>query len=306
MFSTLYSSSFSTRKTELLWEQLTPSSFSELIVSWNALRPKQGSYRFWISVKREASWSEWLPYAEWKKKGQRTFSAENGMAKSDQDVILLKEGTQANGFRIKVSCEGGATLSTFDALHACASHPPSFIIHPVPSLKAVRLPLRTHRSQMQLDHPRHRDLCSPTSVSMAIDHLLQKEKTNPIEFADAIRDEQFDIYGNWILNIAESYVRLKRRLSCCILRLNDFSALHRLLLQGLPVVVSIKGPLSGAPLPYQNGHLILVYGYNPDQKRVLCADPAFPSHAETLTSYCLDNFLTAWGRRYNLSYQFTK
>jgi hypothetical protein len=130
---------------------------------------------------------------------------------------------------------------------------------------------------------------------------LRKEKNlDPISFAKLVHDDAFDIYGNWILNIAESYNQL--RSPCHVERLTDFSALHAKLMQGKPVVVSVKGTIPGAPKSYPAGHLICIVGYDGD--KVYCIDPAFPNNESTFVSYDLRDFLTAWGIRRNLAYVF--
>jgi hypothetical protein len=289
-----------------LWEKTDTMPFDELIVSWNAFRPLQGKYLIEISVRslKSPEWSEWLPYAEWGASHQKTFDSRGPIASSYQDIVRLQQGRLADGFRIRVSALDGASLARDMSLYANIAHLERFSIDSPPSLPAIRLPISSLRSQLILSHPRCRDLCSPTSTSMAIDYLLKKRAVDPAEFAEKVRDSAFDIYGNWILNIAESYHRLGSRFSCRVERLSGFSALHSHLSLGLPAVVSVLGPLPGSPMPYRNGHLILVAGWDPEKQQVITADPAYPSDEETFTSYAIGDFLNAWGRRKNLSYIF--
>jgi hypothetical protein len=276
---------------------------SELILSWNAIRPKEGSYLFYVQLKIENSWSEWFPYAEWGATIQKSNHAETSLVKVHQDVVRAKEERLLQAFRIKVECSGSALLSGLDALHVSLSHPPLFSISKDLELPSVLLPLQSFYSQQALDHPRRRDLCSPTSLSMAIDFLNSNQLMDPIAFASKVHDQEFDIYGNWVLNVAAAYPYLPRyRYACFVDRLLNFKALHHRLSLGFPVVTSVKGPLPGSATPYQYGHLLVVRGYHANERRVVCVDPAFPSNTETLTSYDLDDFLTAWGRRFNLSY----
>lgn len=302
-FSRIYAHPVKQTGAEALWEEQNIFPFNELIISWNALRPARGNYRISASVKSN-SWSPWLSFAEWGADGQKTFASkpDGSLAASYQDIITLADGHWADAFRIKV--EGPSTLETFDALYACASNLLKFELHSPPRLDPIRLPIESLRSQMALDHPRHKDLCSPTSTCMAIDFLLKKRIADPIDFAEKAHDNGFDIYGNWVLNVAESYQKLSGRYPCLVKRLANFAELHSHLMKGLPVVASIKGPLPQAPLPFQGGHLLLIMGWDSEKESVLCADPAFPTDAETLTSYPIKDFLAAWGRRKNLCYLF--
>ncbi len=157
---------------------------------------------------------------------------------------------------------------------------------------------------MALPHPRHRDLCSPTATTAAINFLLKKRAVDPLAFAKEVHDSGFDIYGNWVLNMAAAYEALRGNYQTLVARLPDFCTVYAQLVKGLPVVVSIKGTLPRAQIAYPYGHLILIIGYEGNKKEVLCMDPAFNSDPETLVSYPIEPFLEAWGARRNLAYLF--
>lgn len=76
--------------------------------------------------------------------------------------------------------------------------------------------------------------------------------------------------------------------------------------QGTPVIVSVRGPLTGSARPYAKGHLLVVIGYDSLNQKVICMDPAFPKDSETHVSYGLSDFVQAWNRRGNVAYVFTK
>ncbi len=158
-------------------------------------------------------------------------------------------------------------------------------------------------SQMALKHPRNGSICSPTSTTAALRYLTQRA-IDPLDFAAHTRDHGFDIYGNWILSAAQASAELGNDWNCWVERLDGFSDIHQRLLRGFPVVISIRGPLQGSALPYEQGHLIVVIGYSPQERRVLCMDPAFPSETETLVSYDLDDLMQAWSRRGRVAYLF--
>ena len=306
-FSHTYEHQVYEQGVEALWEETNVPAFDELIISWNAQRPPQGKHLISVSVHCSDNWSEWLPYAEWGAEGQKTFDSRHlpSSVCTYQDTVNLREELVGDGFCIKVESLEQANLEHFDTLYVSAAHLKQFDIHHPIELEPVCLPIESFYSQMTLNHPRHRDLCSPTSTCMALDYLLKKRSVHPLDFADKIHDGGFDIYGNWVLNIAESYERLQGLYNCRVERLHDFAALHQQLTLGLPVVVSVKGRLPRAPLPYNQGHLLLVYGYDPIEQRVFCADPAHPSDEQTPTYYYLNDFIAAWARRKNLSYVFS-
>ena len=89
-------------------------------------------------------------------------------------------------------------------------------------------------------------------------------------------------------------------------RLNGFDQIHQRLIQGTPIIVSVRGPLHGSALSYSAGHLMVVIGYDSLNQKVICMDPAFPSDDQTHVSYDLSNFIEAWSRRGKVAYIFSK
>jgi hypothetical protein len=67
-------------------------------------------------------------------------------------------------------------------------------------------------------------------------------------------------------------------------------------------MVSVRGELVGAAKPYNDGHLLLVVGYDAKQKKIICHDPAFEDVSQVAASYDVDGFLKAWARSRNLAY----
>ncbi|MBI3508446.1 MAG: C39 family peptidase [Chlamydiia bacterium] len=281
----------------MLVEYYPTHPFDECILSWNSMRPEE-QWRFWLSLHTPAGWSDWLLYAEWGATGQRTFQSDSPTAYTFQDTAHPKQGL-ADGLRVRVE---GKNLSTDLKMIPCLSQLSQFGLQmPSSPLSLVTLP-GFGRSQIALPHPHAHRLCSPTSVVNAIERLT-KQKLDPLLFAQKVHDSGFDIYGNWVLNTAEAYCALGGAYRCYVTRLAHFEALHRYLLKRLPVVVSVKGELPGALLPYSEGHLLCVTGYCPE-KGVLCIDPAYKTDEATQAHYPLRPFLEAWGQRKNLAYVF--
>lgn len=296
---------FSLRCKEREWrcEQAVSQPFNELILSWNGFRPAAGYWRFYISL-YQTQWSTWLKYAEWGASRQKTFHSapEDSFAKTYQDVVTSTQGF-CFAFRILIEASERADLTELHHLIICCSKTASIQARRS-SFVQVALADIPGQSQMLLSHPRRRDFCSPTSTATAINYLLQKKQIDPIAFAEVVRDEQFDIYGNWVLNTAAAYEALQGRYRTFVVRLNSFSDALSQIAKGLPVVVSVKGPLAGSPQPYAQGHLMLLTGFDSSRNRVLCMDPGFATDDETRASYPLDSFLEAWQRRRNLAYLF--
>ncbi|MEI8365755.1 MAG: C39 family peptidase [Parachlamydiaceae bacterium] len=284
-----------------LWEESKTIPFDEMIISWNTLRPQQGSFEIMVSVNVDG-WTPWYSYASW---GCHTQQGGNASPKDvplkiQQDIISILNGNKASGFRIEIRALEGANLEDFYSVHACVSRIAELQMENTPLLRSIDLNVPLV-SQMALPHPRCRDMCSPTSTSAVVSYLTNNW-VDPIVFAARARDEAFDIFGNWVLNTAEASGILGPNWCCSVQRLQKFDEIYQQLELGIPVIVSVKGPLLGSILPYNQGHLIVVKGYKAETNQVICMDPAFPCDEETNVSYYLTDFMHAWSRRQGVAY----
>lgn len=294
-------------KDSLVWEQLNLTPFNELIVSWDAQRPKQGHYLISVSL-LASEWSSWLDYAFWSAADQHTFKQESGdgLFKVYQDAAEVLKGEKATAFKIRLQALEEADLRDFRTLHVCATDMQTHALsHEITKAKPISLEVSGF-SQMALPDERSKRLCSPTSTTAVVNYLNPALHLEPLMFADGVYDTAFYIYGNWILNTAQAAHVLGAPWHCYVARLTSFDAVLDNLERGNPVVVSIRGPLQGSALPYESGHLVVIHGFDAVNKRVLCMDPAFPEDKLTLVSYALDDFIDAWSRRKGVAYLFYK
>lgn len=290
------------------WKEENVSPFTELMLSWNATRPDVGNGQFYIRVKIQENWSPWLLYGSWGKDGQRSFSSSSldGSVRAYQDAVELLEGNQATGFQIRIEPEQFIEMGVIQSLHVYVNNDRknesvSFDV----GQDRINVPIRG-LSQMALNHERNRSLCSPTSTTAVVRHLSGKNDLDPIQFAQNVWDQGFDIFGNWVFNVAQASSELGNHWSCWVERLNGFQNIYDRLQKGTPVVVSIRGSWKGSPVPYTNGHLIAVTGYDPMNQKVFCMDPGFNSDEETIVQYDLTDFMEIWNRRGRVAYIFEK
>ena len=158
---------------------------------------------------------------------------------------------------------------------------------------------------MTLDHPRAASLCSPTATTAVARHLTDDAALNPPELAQGPRDSTADIFGNWVPNAAQASQYLGPDRSARVEKLDTWLELYHYPQRGLPVVVSLQGPLPGSALPYAQGHLLVVTGCNPTTDLITCMDPAFSTADSTHVEYLRTDFIRAWERRGRLAYIFT-
>ncbi|KKQ33417.1 MAG: hypothetical protein US49_C0001G0097 [candidate division TM6 bacterium GW2011_GWF2_37_49] len=312
LFKFVEDKEFVDNKGVYVWECNSCDPFTELILSWNAFRPERGKMTFWVSVKH-FNWSGWQRISEWGANTQRTFVNKlNPYVHTKHVRVEMQRGLHAKGFKIKVALQNGASLDNLKALFVCLSDLKKFKIKTpcrftFPSVLVKGIP---RHSQMVLNHPRYRELCSPTSTGLIVNYFKQKFdgkyarnlSNYLVDFADKVYDNGYlDIYGSWPLNVAQAYDATDGNVFYRVERLNSFKDLYRYISNEIPVAVSVR-KLRGGATPYTNGHLMVVVGWDQKRQAVLCIDPAFSSNSQTPKAYKLRNFLFAWGRSNNLSY----
>ena len=320
LFSTAHTHLLDTKKITAktyVWASGEVSPFDELILSWNAMRPKKGFFTFKVSLFHDGKWSPLKKLASWGKNMQQTFGfAGKSLVHTKYVRVEMQKKIFASQFKIEVTAEKGANLSDLHALFASTSHLDAYkknnkISH-LPSVMIKNVPTFT---QWVGRHPRRKDFCSPISMFMMVryfkktflcedvSHRLTEEEL--ISGVNQVHDSGLDIYGNWLMNIAHAYQETKGKVFYSVRRLQDFEALHRYLCQKIPVAVSVRGKLKGGLVPYNNGHFIVVIGWDRKKKMVRCIDPAIKDIKKTERWYSYDDFVTAWGRSRNLSYVST-
>lgn len=274
---------------EVLQENIPP--FNEMIISWNGERLVEN--KIFARVKLE-EWSPWFLYGTWGSASQASYQRKEGFVEVDQDVFQVIGGKKATGFHIKMDHPLRLHVYTNGTAQPTAQNFDKSIFLKVPGL-----------SQIALNHPRSTSLCSPASLTALIRYLSKKD-VGPIEIAEKVWDQGFDIFGNWVFNVAEGWTHLGPSWNAWVERLNGFSDIYRRLTSGTPVIVSVRGPLTGSAGAYERGHLIVVSGFDPKTQEVHCMDPAFATDDETHVRYQLEHFRGAWERRGKIAYIFEK
>ncbi len=220
--------------------------------------------------------------------------------------LELNTEKKADAFRIKAVASNVHDLGLIKGLIATTSDYTKF--EPEPWVEHVKglgsLVLRgvPKTSQILVDHPKSDVLCSPTSLSMVIG-TLKRHKVDALSFADHVYDQGLNAFGNWAFNTAHAYEFCTDKLLFYPTRLSSFKALHALLYNKIPVVVSVHGPLKDAPKPFEKGHLLVVIGFDAKNKEVICHDPAFDTDKAVLARYNVHEFIRAWERSKRMTYK---
>lgn len=144
--------------------------------------------------------------------------------------------------------------------------------------------------------------CSPTSLSMVMAYWAGQTGDPSLDqpvpvVAAGTYDYVYGGWGNWPFNTAyASAYGLKASV-------NRFSSIEQVewwIEMGVPVVASIawdnssgERQLSGAPLTWSDGHLLVIQGFD-SSGNVIVNDPAGSDDSEVRRVYSRDEFVRAW------------
>lgn len=293
-------------KKRVMYEKIDLPPFNQLVFSWNASRPKQGHFAFWAQVRdtKTGKWSKWVCMMKWGADVQQSFNSSADTLRSYHHVRFEMGKRHANGFRIKITSHNGASLKQLSSFSVSLSDLNKLLSeeadYSLPTIHIKGLPLI---SQFELNHPKNDSLCSPTSCAMLMSYLLNKP-VHPLDFAEKAYDRGLGAYGSWPFNIAHAFEISGGAVRCSVARLHTFKELYARLFRGLPVIVSVRGPLQGSATPYASGHLLVVVGWDNKTKEVICHDPAFQPSESVVKRYPIKDFLVAWERSKRLAYLF--
>lgn len=268
-----------------------PSSIQSILISWNGYRSKQQGLQISLSLDQ----TQWEPYVYWGLNEQYSYESV-GQFKIDQDIVTPHQTLFKTFYvRLKGDLKNIFYLNVF----VKDASPESFTY---PRINAKKVIDYQGFSQMIVQSPHSSRICSPVSTFSILNYLLKAPPDSLKNFMQYCYDKAFDIYGNWVLNIAAASQFLGPSWICSAAYLSHFHIILQQIEKGIPTVVSVRGSLPKAPLEYSQGHLMVIIGV--DQQNIWCMDPAFPSDRETIVAYPHHNFFQAWKERNYLSYLF--
>ncbi len=283
--------------------------FSQLLFSWNSLRPETGYFSFWIQARNSKTkeWGEWHKMIEWGEKIQRSYCSNNDNNFSHYAHVRLeiKKNILADAFNMRIIAHNGADLALLHSIFITlvnfnffrSERENTTQLNQLTSIHVKGVP---RIAQFAINHVHNNRICSPVSCTM-LTCFLNNCRINPLDFALQVFDNGLDTYGSWPFNMAHAFEQCTK-INFFATRLNSFTELYKQLQRGIPAVVSVRGQLEGAPKDYPYGHLLLVVGWDKNKKQVICHDPAFKNKWQVLCRYPLESFLLAWERSHRLTY----
>ena len=282
--------------------------FTQLIFSWNAVRPSNGHFSFYVSVHGTSGegWSGWHLMSSWGKTAQRSYfnKSSSGTCYSYAKLDGDKPSKKFDAFRVRVESRDEAPLRFLRVMAVCTCDMTSFskeLVGLTDGLPGVVVSGVPKLSQKVIKHEQVGDMCSSASCAMFAGYLLGKH-VDPLDFALGAYDKGLERYGNWSFNIARLFEVAEGKFRFATARLSSFKDLHSILCCGRPVVVSVRGVIKGAPKGYENGHILVVVGFDDKKQKVLCHDPAFPDNDSVFCSYDVIDFVRLWECSRRLTY----
>lgn len=283
--------------------------FSQLLCSWNAIRPAKGHLTFFGRARNAHTqkWGSWHRMMEWGIDIQRSHATRSDGFTQYMHVRLETEPLQlADAFCIKVVGAKGASLKTMKGLAVTVMNMNNFKPESVAkasfnAMESITIKNVPKISQIALNHDESHRICSPVSCTMVMQYLTGIP-IDPALFAKLSYDKGLKIYGSWPFNMAHAFEYTKGKNWFYNTRLNSFSQIHSQLKRGFPVIVSVRGTLPGAPQSFAQGHLLVVTGWDNNTGEVICHDPSADKHHQVEHRYTIDNFITAWERSRRLTY----
>lgn len=304
---TKHDRTINSHKRTLLFTQENLIPFTQLVFSWNALRPQEGYFSFYVQVRDFATkkWGIWHHMVDWGKDIQCTYLSKTDGYSSHIHVRLEVENKKSSdAFRIKVEPHKGALLSLIHGLVVTLS---DFNLFKSEShknndmLSSVYLSDIPTMAQLALEHEDKGRMCSPVSCSMMVQYIMG-QYNDPLLFAAQVFDTGLGVYGSWGCNMAHAFDYCRGKYYFFVRRMNGFIDIHQQLIKGLPVVVSVRGNLPGALKPFPHGHLMVVVGWDNITREVLCHDPASESNDDVFKRYPVEHFIRAWECSHRLTY----
>ena len=144
--------------------------------------------------------------------------------------------------------------------------------------------------------------CSPASLSMVMAYWAGETGDSDLNqsvpvVAAGTYDYAYQGWGNWPFNTAyASAYGLKATVS----RFSSIEQVERWIEMGVPVVTSIawdnrhgERQLSGAPLTWSDGHLLVIRGFD-SSGNVVVNDPAGSDDSQVRRVYSRDELARAW------------
>lgn len=275
----------------------TPLTVDEAILSWNVKDGENASLFVEVRARDAEGESAWLPLARWtldERRAERTSLPQpvDELAQIETDTIVLKRPLREFDLRLTAAKLGpGPTPRlTHLALAGSLGKPTTSPSAAFAAIVPLPVPERA-----QGDYPNGGVLCSPTSLSMVLNHWGRVASREDLAMdmpavQQSVFDPEYAGTGNWAFNAA--YAGSRPGMRGVVARLARSEDLRPWLRLGVPVVLSVSlDLLKGKPKDSGSGHLVVLCGFDANGDPIM-NDPAW--RGAVRRTYKREDFERAW------------
>jgi hypothetical protein len=274
--------------------------FKNLLPSWNVLTPPETGVQVDARARDALTgeWTDWLYMGAW---GREAYEMErkiaSGPAKIDIDEMILDRPADAYQVRVRLfnfDVEKRDLTPRVRRIAVSYSGVPKngIQLDQLPTegwARDLKVPFRAQVDE-KLPLPLRGKICSPTSVSMVLQHWGIDRPT--VANAMAIYDSNYEMFGNW--NRAVQYAG-QFGLDAYLTRYRSWEQVKGEIARGQPVIASIRFKRGTFPSNVNNsseGHLLVIRGMTPDGDLIV-NDPASLQRGNGAI-YKASEFAQAW------------
>ncbi|MCG8350427.1 MAG: peptidase C39 family protein [Chloroflexales bacterium] len=279
--------------------------FAEAIASWNAATPAGTWLEVQIRAQVDERLTKWYSLGIWAADNstiQRHSVRRQGDANGFVAVDTLILYTESEAFQLKVrlfSADGRNVPTLRNASLAYSTESGADPTRLRPGAPRYWNTMIETPQCSQMVYPDGGVVwCSPTSTSMVLGYWTKDR--GPCEprvrtAVDGVYDWVYDGHGNWPFNTAYAATQ---GMEGYVARFSSLAQAEPLVAAGIPVVFSFawgEGELTGAAIPWSNGHLAVLVGFDA-QGNPIVNDPAAANDQTVQRTYLRHELETLWLR----------
>ncbi|MEI7480857.1 MAG: C39 family peptidase [Elusimicrobiota bacterium] len=274
----------------------TAFPFTQALAGANASLGPKDRLELALQVYDKRGWSPWFEFGSFSPDGETgsVKNQQNRFGSMATDIINLSSASEYLRYRVTIKSAAGSTaffrMASVTYTNTSAGYNEASAVKKHASFKPVLLNV-PKCSQMTQRVSYRRDICSPTSVTMILNHF--GIKTRVLDTASGVRDTAENNYGNWTFNTMYAGAL---GLYAWPTRFNSLEEARGYLAAGIPLAASVTfGPdeLRKSPLKKTAGHLLVIKGFDA-KGNVLVNDPAAADKNTVGRVYDRKEFAKAW------------
>jgi hypothetical protein len=273
----------------------TAFPFTQALAGANASLGPEDRLELSLQVKDERGWSPWFEFGGLGAGGTASVKGQqNAFGRMETDILKLAGASRYLRYRVTLKTAPGSVavlrLASVTYTDTAAPYDEACALKKPAAFKPVKLEVPAC-SQMAQQVNYSKDICSPASVAMVLNHFGLE--TRVLDAAAGVLDAAENIYGNWTFNTMYAGTR---GLYAWPARFDSLEDARAYLAAGLPLIASVTfGPdeLKRSPIKKTTGHLLVIKGFTA-KGDILANDPAAAEEKTVERVYDRKEFAGAW------------